>query len=137
MKTLHIIIPGKPIAKRRPRFSRRGTYSDQGEEKRRFQQYAFMQIPKNHTRAALSVKYTFFMPRPISHYGSGKNNGTLRKSAPKYHTKKPDLDNLEKFASDCLTGLVWKDDSQIVRSITEKRYSKDPRTEIRITELED
>ena len=72
------------------------------------------------------------MPRPKSHYGTGKNAGKLKLNAPTLHTKKPDLDNLEKMVYDCLDHVSWKDDSQIVKSIAQKVYSDNPRTEIKI-----
>lgn len=46
---------------------------------------------------------------------------------------KPDFDNLAKFYTDCCTGIIWKDDKQIVKSTTWKvRFSENPRTEIEI-----
>lgn len=45
--------------------------------------------------------------------------------------RKCDIDNFNKILFDSLTGIVWVDDSQIIKSITEKRYDKDnPRIEI-------
>ena len=44
------------------------------------------------------------------------------------HEKKPDLDNLEKFAKDCLNGLAWKDDSQVGIVLKFKYYAIAPRT---------
>jgi Holliday junction resolvase RusA-like endonuclease len=44
------------------------------------------------------------------------------------HEKKPDLDNLEKFAKDCLNGLAWKDDSQVGIVLKFKYYATEPRT---------
>ena len=48
------------------------------------------------------------------------------------HTAKPDLDNLEKFYLDCLTGIIFSDDSQVVQLSSKKLYSNHPRTEIYI-----
>ena len=42
------------------------------------------------------------------------------------HTKKPDLDNLQKAVLDALNGTAWEDDSQIVRITAEKKYTDDP-----------
>lgn len=55
----------------------------------------------------------FYFNRPKSHYGSGKNANTVKASAPLHHVTKPDLDKLERCALDALTGIIWKDDSQV------------------------
>jgi len=47
--------------------------------------------------------------------------------------KKPDLDNLEKFYLDCMSGVVYPDDAMIVSLSSSKWYSLDPRTEIEVT----
>lgn len=50
--------------------------------------------------------------------------------------RKCDIDNFNKILFDSLTGIVWEDDSQIMRSITEKHYDKqNPRIEIEINKL--
>lgn len=49
--------------------------------------------------------------------------------------RRKDLSNAGKLEFDALNGYLWKDDSQILKLITEKRYDKDnPRTELRIYE---
>lgn len=70
------------------------------------------------------VKLTlrYFMVRSKGHFGTGRNAGRLKDSAPAYHTKKPDLDKLNRAISDALTGIVWKDDSQVVKQDIEKVY---------------
>lgn len=50
-------------------------------------------------------------------------------------TKKPDFDNYLKFASDCLNGLYWIDDCQVIKSTSLKIYSDFPRWEIKIKEI--
>ncbi|MCK4525918.1 RusA family crossover junction endodeoxyribonuclease [candidate division WOR-3 bacterium] len=130
------IIPGNPIAKKRPRFARRGkfvtTYNDQETEEGRFLWEIKQQIKRSPIKGPIKISCIFYMPRPKSHYGTGKNAGKLKLNAPALHTKKSDLDNLEKFVYDCLNHVVWKDDSQIVESIAKKLYSDKPRTEIKI-----
>ena len=40
---------------------------------------------------------------------------------------KPDTDNLQKLLKDCMTKVgFWHDDAQVVREITEKRWSDEP-----------
>lgn len=45
------------------------------------------------------------------------------------HTSKPDLDNLIKAVKDGLNGIVWLDDSQVIKVIAEKKYSTEPKVE--------
>ena len=78
-------------------------------------------------REALRVDLHFFFKRPKSHFGTGKNEHVIKDSAPKYHTIKPDKDNLEKAVFDVLsaskTGIgLWHDDAQIVAGETKKDY---------------
>jgi len=66
----------------------------------------------------------FFLPRPKGHFGTGKNAGVVKDSAPEFPVPKPDLDNLAKLVMDVLTNLgYWRDDCQVV----ELRVSKDYR----------
>jgi Holliday junction resolvase RusA-like endonuclease len=51
-----------------------------------------------------------------------------------HHTKKPDIDNLVKFSMDCLNGIAWEDDKQVISLSSYKYYSLKPRTEIIIEE---
>lgn len=59
----------------------------------------------------LSLEFT--MPRLKGHYGSGKNTNRLKDTAPVWHVAKPDLDKLIRCVKDALTGVVWRDDSQV------------------------
>ncbi len=62
----------------------------------------------------VTLHATFYFPRPRGHYGSGKNAGVLKGSAPRWHTSKPDIDNALKAVMDCLTTLrLWRDDAQV------------------------
>ena len=64
---------------------------------------------------------------PIPKSASKKKQGAM-KSGEIRHTKKPDLDNCIKFVKDCLNGIAWKDDSQVVRIVAYKHYHADPVT---------
>ena len=72
----------------------------------------------------ISIRVGFYMPRPKGHYGTGKNVGVLKGNAPYYHTSKPDLDKLIRCVKDALTGIVWKDDSQVVMVEASKMYGE-------------
>lgn len=141
MKTIRLVIPGDPIEQKRARACIRGkraaVYSTQQKEVRDFQVKALEQFRGKPLTGPLAVMMFFYMKRPKSHYGTGRNARALKKSAPKHHVKTPDSSNLVKFAEDCLNGCVWKDDAQIVDSYGFKRYAEygEPETIIDIREL--
>jgi Holliday junction resolvase RusA-like endonuclease len=64
----------------------------------------------------------FSMPRPKSHYRTGKLSDKLKAYTPYYHTSKPDLDKLIRCVKDALTGIAWRDDSQVCFVLAEKFY---------------
>lgn len=68
---------------------------------------------------------TFHLLRPKSHFGSGKNCLVLKPSAPKYPAVKPDVLKLARAVEDALTGIVWRDDSQVVQMEIRKKYASD------------
>lgn len=59
----------------------------------------------------LSVQFRF--KRPKSHYGTGRNAGKLKQSAPDHHIQKPDMDKLMRCLKDALSSVVWRDDCQV------------------------
>ncbi len=65
----------------------------------------------------VSVTATFSFDRPQSHYGTGRNVGRLRDSAPSRpaNARSGDLDKLLRASFDSLSDAgVWRDDSQVV-----------------------
>jgi crossover junction endodeoxyribonuclease RusA len=79
--------------------------------------------------AAVSLRCEFVFPRPLSHYGTGKNATKLKPSAPRYHVKTPDVDKLVRGVADSIGDAVARvllnNDSQIVSIYAAKRYSTD------------
>jgi len=74
----------------------------------------------------LVLDVIFLMPRPKGHYGTGKRAGLLKASAPYHCETKPDATKLLRSTEDALTGILWRDDSQIVLQQVEKRYGERP-----------
>jgi Holliday junction resolvase RusA-like endonuclease len=60
------------------------------------------------------LEVLFIRPRPASHFGTGRNAGTVKASAPSFPTTRPDTLKLARSVEDALTGIVWRDDSQVV-----------------------
>lgn len=82
--------------------------------------------PKGFTpyAGAVRVEVIFRFPRPKGHYGTGRNAGTLKPSAPEHHTTKPDVDKTLRAILDGLTAAgIYRDDSQVAEVETFKRYA--------------
>ena len=79
---------------------------------------------------AVALAMVFTMPRPKSHYRTGKFAGELRLNQPIQHTAKPDLDKLIRCVLDALTGVAYIDDSQVAEIRTGKLYGERPGVEI-------
>jgi len=62
----------------------------------------------------------FHRSRPKAHYTT---KGTVKPSAPAHPTVKPDLTKLLRAIEDALTGIVWRDDSQIIYQAASKEYA--------------
>jgi Holliday junction resolvase RusA-like endonuclease len=74
----------------------------------------------------VEVLVVAWLPRPASHYGTGRNTGRLRPSAPALPTTKPDVDKLARVVLDALTdGGLWRDDAQVTGVRAVKRYADD------------
>ena len=79
---------------------------------------------------ALELSVIFTVPRPKGHYGVRG----LRPSAPKHPTVRPDVTKLLRAVEDACTGIVWRDDSQIVAQHAVKRYGEPACVEVRVIE---
>lgn len=81
---------------------------------------------------ALDVDFAFTMKRPKNHY---RTNGQLKGWAPLYHTSMPDRTKLMRSTEDALTGIIWKDDSQVCSGSCSKIYGEKIGVEILIQEI--
>lgn len=82
---------------------------------------ARVQIP---TGTPVAVELEFVLPRPRGHYGTGRNRGQLRPSAPTRPAVKPDVDKLARAALDALTASgIYHDDAQVAALYVTKVYA--------------
>jgi Holliday junction resolvase RusA-like endonuclease len=73
----------------------------------------------------VSVILRFMMARPQGHYGTGRNEGKVKSSAPLFPAVAPDIDKLARSTLDGLADAgVFTDDSRIVTLRLEKRYTE-------------
>lgn len=121
-----VTLPGLPQGKGRPRASTRGGFARlYTPEKTR----AYEALVRAQAVAAMAdreplagpvelVLRAVFVP-PLSWSRRRQERAVVGDVKP---TGKPDLDNISKAWSDGLNGVVYRDDSQIVRMQLEKRY---------------
>jgi Holliday junction resolvase RusA-like endonuclease len=83
---------------------------------------------------AITLHLVFFVPRPKCHFRSGKNSHLKKDSAPQYPTTKPDATKLLRGVEDALTGIIWRDDAQIVTQFVTKRYGDTPGVQVNVRE---
>ena len=74
----------------------------------------------------VAVRMLFFLVRPKSHYGTGRNKAVVKPSAPRRPAGRPDVDKLARAVLDGLTmGGAFADDSQVVDLQASKWYVTD------------
>ena len=118
-----IEIPFEPVAAVRPKVTRWNTYypGKYGkylpEVRDWLNVHWKLAIPRS---TLLDVTAYFELKRPKSHYGTGRNSGQLKKSAALVPHQ--DVDNLLKGVLDAGNGVVWEDDTSVVKVEAEKAY---------------
>ena len=130
-------IIGVPIAKKRPRFANRkkkdgrkfivGINDQETEEGR-----SYLDIRRQWTGPPLDCPVKLFILAlfPVTKSSIKKVDAML--SGITKHTKKPDLDNLQKFYMDVFNGLVWVDAAQVWRVEAGKGFAQIPQTIVRV-----
>jgi crossover junction endodeoxyribonuclease RusA len=81
---------------------------------------------------AVELDALFVFPRPKSHYRTGRYAGQLRTNAPRWCEVKPDADKLARAIGDALTGVLLRDDKQIVQWTIRKVYGDPARCELEL-----
>lgn len=87
--------------------------------------YAWENYSGKPLEGPVKLRLTFFMPRPKSHFRTGRFSGQLKDSAPLQHLFKPDLSKLFRCAEDALTGILYKDDAQIIEHESPRKHYED------------
>lgn len=120
-------VPGKPVGKGRPRFTRSGRAytpkSTKNYEKAVKQAYRAKYGDIEPYEGAVLIKIWAFFPIPKSDSKKKRKEKLERKVLP---TVIPDLDNIVKCVSDGLNGVAYQDDKQIVSITAHKVYNGEP-----------
>lgn len=69
------------------------------------------------------VEFEYILARPKAHFGSGANAEKLKASAPTWSEVIPDVAKFTRCMEDALTGMLWRNDSQIAVEVLGKRYA--------------
>lgn len=125
---IHLRIPGEPVAKQRPRFSRGRTYTPQktldAEERiAAIARLAGVEPMEGPLRMTVRAIY-----EPPKSWSKRKRQAAMGE----WKETRPDRDNIEKLVADALNGIAYADDAQIVTGRTEKMYGQENATIIRI-----
>lgn len=124
---LPFVIPFKA-----PQKSGRRFYNPLSEEKKKAQWIVRSQYCGPILTGPLRVIFQFFIGLPAS-VSQAKKKELLRT----YCEKRIDVSNLEKFIEDALTGIVYKDDSQIIDSRGIKFWAEKDQTTVCIWQLDE
>lgn len=129
MDDIFIEIPGVPVAWRSHAGFGRKSWNPLWREREYYQSKIRDQYKGDPIKLSVGADYTFYIRIPQSTPMKSRTRMLLKEIRP---AKRPDRDNLAKFLSDCLQGIVIVDDSIIVEGKIEKYYGEIPMTMIRI-----
>lgn len=118
-------IPIEPVAAVRPKVTRWSTYYPGRYGKYLEEMRAWLNVHcvrQASKETLLEVTAEFELSRPKSHYGTGRNAGVVKRSAPVVPHQ--DVDNLLKGLLDALTGRAYVDDKQVVEVTARKSYGR-------------
>jgi len=128
-------VPGKPQGKRRARFFRAGHFIKSHADPQTVNYETFI-------REMFCLAYPGFMPLEgalgveikacCGMPKASKKKRALMESGELRPATKPEPDNIAKVVLDALTGLAFKNDSQVVTLIVKKTYADRPRVEIEV-----
>lgn len=124
MEEVHFIIPGRPVGKGRPRFTKNGhcwtpekTVAYERDIKMAY--WSTSGHRKYEADKALAVDIVLYYPRPKS---MAKYKRLMAQKGILRPIVKPDVDNVIKAILDALNGVAFEDDRQIVQVECEKWY---------------
>lgn len=129
---------GEPISQLRPRATTINGYVRMydPQKSRDYKQYvrlvAVEHKPPKPLEGEIELVIDVYRPIPKSMSKRKRQLALKGKIRP---TTKPDIDNYVKAIKDALSGIIWKDDKQVVSLTVRKWYSDMPRVEIDIEEV--
>ncbi len=126
-----LTVYGDPIPWKRPGLNKRtgAVYDQQHKEKEQCRWQISAQKPLKIFTTPIEVNIVFYIKIPES---TSKAKTTQMLQGKIHHMVKPDIDNFCKHVLDCMTGIIYHDDAQIVRLSAMKLYTDSPRTVVQV-----
>ena len=122
-------IPGDPMGKERPRVAKGHAYTPtKTKAYEELVAWCFKQAKGRIKDGPVFVAITAYYKIPQM---ATKADREAMESNTRLPMRKPDADNIAKIILDALTGVAYKDDSQVVGLVVLKRYGE-PRVEVNI-----
>jgi Holliday junction resolvase RusA-like endonuclease len=144
-----ITIPGEPMPKLRPRFrhvrtkaglefTQTYTPAKSVHYEKTVAEYGIVAMREAGIYSPfvgpIALVCSFRLPVPKSW---SKKRTILALEGGVHHTSRPDVDNLVKSIKDACNGVIWKDDSQVVRLTAIKLYHGTPAAVVLVTQLDE
>jgi len=131
MTPISFFVPGNPKGLKRHRSytTRAGIHVNvdpNKDDKMDFLAKAMLYRPAEPIDGPLCLWLICVFPRPKAHFGTGRNAGVLKESAPFWYVSTPDCDNVAKFVGDALNGIFWSDDRRLVEVAVDEVYGSVP-----------
>lgn len=126
VKTIRFCVHGTPVGKGRPRFTKSGrTYTpEKTENYERLVRACYQsQVRRFSFPPGVPITAKLQAEFPIPKSTSKKRAAAM---LGRWHTKRPDADNVAKAILDALNGYAYPDDSAISKLSVEKTYSNQP-----------
>ena len=116
------------------------TADDQGEQGKAFRSSIIDVVRELYEGAPLDVPLALelveYRPRGSGHFGTGRNAGVLKGSAPAYPAVRPDISKILRAFEDALANVLIREDSRFCRILTGKDFDDGPaRVEFRLWTL--
>jgi len=142
IRSVSFTVPGEPVGKARPKTvnikNRATTVTFTPEKTVIYENLVKVEYQQQCHNFYFGEKQPLIM-EIICYYGMPKSDSKKKRAAKLAGeirpTKKPDIDNCIKAIADSLNTIAYKDDTQIVKVVAEKRYSEKPRVEITISDI--
>jgi len=129
MEIIRFEIPGEAQAQMRPRATtingqvRMYDHKKSRDYKTYVQEIAAYHMPSTPIEGPIEMRVTIYK-EVLKSFSKKKRQEAL--DGIHLPVTRPDVDNLAKTFMDALNGMAYKDDSQIVTLIAEKRYAEEP-----------